>query len=307
MSAEALNINRNRTNQVIDLALSHREKNALTFPEEPFVQRLKNYEALHNVDGFAATALFFTTMFIRGGRTKDSFDWLINQDLEENAWLFMGNIVSQTPEQQVKSSCSLFFRPPGYAVDGVKKWKYNLELLNRRYGNNIINLFIDCNNSANESIKRIHLYHQAKTQKKIEAKTFLGYDFKLAQLAIQWIHKHGLWKFHDIEKSGFPQDFQVIRIALQTAILSLTERRNLKAVGVNTLVPQLSKICEERKIDPRYLQETIWHIGNKYCNKNLHKDCPLLSRCIGIVKSTGSQNDGKFGPEDIKDFRKSES
>lgn len=272
-------------------------------PEENFVQLLKEKESIF-YPGFARTALFLSSVFIMGGDTTKFFRKLDLQNFDSFSWLFVPKIVVDKTNLEVMQACDEFFNPQGYGLSSSPKWKYNCQLLHSRYNDDVGNLFGLMDNNANKVLKALYYRNRAKTAEKVKAGAFLRYGFKIAQLTVQMLHKYELYKFEEIEKSGFPPDFQAMRIALQTNQITLTKRTNADLIGVRTLVPKLSEVCYEKGINPRDLQETLWSIGTTFCNNENHRCCPIESMCKGIIKSGLYQNTKAFGPEDIIDFRK---
>lgn len=309
MLTERVVVNPNKTESIINTILETRRNNEFVFnqlispPELPVVNLYKNYGETINDDRFAINALFLTSMFVRGGWTARYFENILkNGDLEKHAWIFIPEKVVNTEEAIVLESVNNFLKPPGYAVDGLKKWIHNCNLL-VKYNGDIRNYFTQLDGDPETIIKALYVRNRAKTREKVDAGAFLGYGQKLAHLVVQFIHQYNLFEFKNYNNVGLPVDFQIARILLQNQGFYTDGDANINEIVFTKILPLLKELSIKNKWDLGLVSETMWLFGSNACTKKRHGDCPLYENCVGWIGSTKYQHNGTLNSNDLLNFK----
>lgn len=308
---QTVQIDRTRIREVIKLTVDAKSGSSPTFlkdimfPEERFINILKQIGTETDSEQFPINALFLTTTFVRGGRTSLFFNNLTDlTKIAKFSWLFKPEeiVKKAVSEDDVRKSCLELFGEGGggYALNAARKWYYNCALLHNGYGDDIRLFFKEHQNDALEIIKALEVRPRAKTVEKIKTNMFLGFGEKLAQLSIQWLHKYDLYKFNNIQDSGMPIDSNVLKILLQTGGLSITKRVNVDLLARRITSPILMEIFKNTDINPRDIQELWWHIGSVLCTNKLHSTCPLENICTKLVRNGSYQGGSNYSPSDIE-------
>ena len=309
MLTERVIVNEEKTEEIINTILNIREKGEFIFnlpiisPELPVINLFKEYGKAIDDDRFAPNALFLTTMFVRGGWTSRYFENIVSKNnLKENAWIFLPEEVVNAKEAVVLESVNNFLKPPGYAVDGLKKWIYNSNLL-LDYKGDIRNYFSRFDGDAEAIVKALYVRNRAKTQEKIEANAFLGYGQKLAHLVVQFMHQYNLFEFKNGSNFGIPVDFQIARILIENQGYYTTGDANVNEIVFTKILPLLKRLSLKNNWDLRNVSETMWLFGNNACTQKKHDGCPLYHSCKGWIGSTKYQQNGTLNSNDLSDFK----
>lgn len=309
MFTERVIVDEKKTENIINIILNARVKEEYIFnrsivpPELPVVNLFKEYGERINDDRFAPNALFLTTMFVRGGWTSRYFENIFKQNsLEKYAWIFEPEKVVVKNETNVLHNVNDFLKPPGYSVDGIKKWVYNSKLL-LEYGADIRKYFSKFDGDAEAVVKALYVRNRAKIQEKINVNAFLGYGQKLAHLVIQFMHQYNLFEFKNSNNFGIPVDFQIARILIENQGFQTVGDANANEIVFAKILPLLKKLSKINGWDLGNVSETMWLFGNNACTQKKHGGCPLYDNCKGWIGSTKYQQQGTLNSDDLIKFK----
>lgn len=312
MKNERVIVYPNKVERIIQTILDARNNKEFIFadeitpPESEYVKKLINYGEVINNPDFAPNALFLTTIFIRGGKTEQFFEGIEKRDnLKEYAWIFDPDTGLKKDEKTIELAITEFFRPQGYALDAIKKWKHNLEVINRHNGS-IINYLNQEKFEADAHIivKSLYVRNRAKTAEKVKVDAFLGYGQKLAHLAVQFLHQYGFYNFRNADSFGLPIDFQMARVMIENGGFETIGDANVNEIVFGKLLPTIIDLGAKNSWHLGEISESMWLFGNHACNKRRHSDCPLYDSCKGLVTATKYQRYGTMSTSDLIEFKK---
>lgn len=162
-------------------------------------------------------------------------------------------------------------------------------MLVNNYGINLTNFFKSHHNYAPDISKAIYVAPRAKSYRK----EFHRLGPKLTNLFLQWVERYDLYDLKDFDKVGLPVDYQIMRIALQTGIVELTDSVNAHNFSFNILSPIIMSLCEKNGWKPRAVSEALWSIGSMKCSKESNtpdSTCPLREDCKGVIRGRGRRD-----------------
>jgi hypothetical protein len=308
MNTERLRVDRNRIEEVVSKVLTAKEQRQFIFaeditpPEQPFVDLMIKTGNEMGKDSFAVNALFLTTTFCFGDRTKNFFRRITNKErLNEYSWFFIPEEVVKQEPKYVEGLCHKLFGPLSYNGNATSGWFYNCKILVEKYDGDVRNFFKEHEDDAQKIVKALYVRNRAKTSEKIGK--FRRFGPKLAHLAVQWTTQYKLYELNNLENAGLPVDFQLGRIMIQTEGIRLHSPVNTDAVVYRTLLPLLTEICREKGWDSRKVSDALWTLGSNCCGYGKHNQCPVEDLCTSRISSKPYQDKGLFDPTDNGRYR----
>jgi len=267
---------------------------AVVPPERDFIELAKKYGEEIGSEVFVLHALFFLSTTIYADDSTRLLKRVAKpQQFRHYAWIFQPEKVHEYSNSEVVWAAKQLIKP-GYNVRALADWQHNASVIVEKYDGDLRNFFAEHDNDAPKILKAL-----VGPARKKDWEGFRRFGPKLGRLFLQWVQQYGLADLKNTEEIGVPVDFQVARLIIQTGGIHLSEPTHKGVLQEKILTLALAKLCQQNKLSPQLVSETLWLIGNRCCNNYAHHLCPLACRCDRLISRSPFDESGFFDPADV--------